>query len=178
MQNDRRKWLLLVGVAVCLGLLIMDKVVLGPATDLWKKRNQRIAQLEKDIAGGERLLKYQKSYDDQWNAMVRNSLPPEQSAAEQLIYNGLSEWSRTGISITRQSPTPKSEKDGSNYIEFRLVGQGSIASIARFLYNVERDPRGLRVQDVTITARDEAGRNLTLELLLSGVVLRGAKNAS
>ncbi len=110
--------------------------------------------------------------------MLKNSLPPERSEAEQLIYDAMEQWSKIGLTVTSQRPQWITDRDNNTRIEFRIVATGSIEAIARFLYNVERDPRGLRVQDVEISSRDEAGRNLSMSVLLTGVVLRGAKNAS
>ncbi len=179
MPNDRRKRLFVIVAMICIGLFIFDKLILGAVVEGWKSRTQRIGDLEKKLQDGERLITHNKAdYEKQWAFMLKNSLPPERSEAEQLIYDAMEQWSKIGLTVTSQRPQWITDRDNNTRIEFRIVATGSIEAIARFLYNVERDPRGLRVQDVEISSRDEAGRNLSMSVLLTGVVLRGAKNAS
>lgn len=169
----------MVVVMICVGLLIVDKLILGAVVDGWKSRTQRIQDLETKIKDGNRLIGINKAdYEKQWARMLQNSLPPERSEAEQLIYNAMAQWSKFGLTVTSQRPQWITDRDNNTHIEFRVVATGSIESIARFLYNVERDTRGLRVQDVELSSKDENGGNLSMSVLLTGVVLRGAKNAS
>lgn len=176
MANNRNR-LLVITVAVCLGLLILDRIVLGPMLEGWKQREARIAKLETQIAKGEALLSHKAGYEARWDEMVKNSLPAEQSEAELMIYSALNDWSKSGLSLNSQRPQPwVIEKDGTRHVDFRVLATGSIGSIARFLYDVEQDPRALRVQDIEISARDDAGSNLSLNMLLTGVTLRGGRN--
>jgi hypothetical protein len=48
---------------------------------------------------------------------------------------------------------------------------GSLATITRFLYEVERSALPLRVDSIELTSRDEFGQKLTLGLLVSGLRL-------
>lgn len=179
MPSNRGKRLIMVVVMICVGLLIVDKLILGAVVAGWKSRAQRIGDLEKKLQDGERLITHNKAdYEKQWAYMLKNSLPPERSDAEQLIYNAMGQWSKFGLTVTSQRPQWITDRDNNTRIEFRVVATGSMESIARFLYNVERDSRGLRVQDVEISSKDETGKNLSMSVLLTGVVLRGAKNAS
>jgi len=53
---------------------------------------------------------------------------------------------------------------------------GSLASLTRFLYQVEKDPLAMKVDVVDLTTRDTEGRNLTMALQLSGLVLTPKRN--
>lgn len=179
MPSNRGKRMLIIVVMICLGALLFDKLVLGAAVEGWKRRAQRIKELELKIQDGERLIRLNRAdYEKQWAGMLQNSLPAERSESEQLIYDAMSRWSKVGLTVTSQRPQWITDRDNNTRIEFRVVATGSIESITRFLYNVERDTRGLRVQDVEIGSKDESGANLSMSVLLTGVVLRGAKNAS
>lgn len=175
MANNRKR-LLVVAIAICLGLLIMDRLIAGPLIDGWKNRAAQITKLQAQIKKGEALIDHKDSYETRWNEMVKNSLPAEQSQAELMIYAAINDWSKAGLTLNRQAPQWITDKDGSRHVEFRVLATGSISSIARFLYDVERDPRALRIQDVEISSRDENGRNLSLNMLLTGAVLRGGRN--
>ncbi|MCX8109021.1 MAG: hypothetical protein N3G20_09480, partial [Verrucomicrobiae bacterium] len=53
----------------------------------------------------------------------------------------------------------------------RIDSSGDMGSITRFLYNMESDPLAVRVQDVDLSARDDAGQQITLAVQISGLIL-------
>ena len=56
-------------------------------------------------------------------------------------------------------------------LECRADAFGSIQSLARFLYELERDPLALKVDELEITARDSEGQQLSLSVRFSGLLL-------
>jgi len=56
-------------------------------------------------------------------------------------------------------------------MECRVEAFGSLPALSRFLYEIEKDPLGLKVEVVEIAARDTAGEQLTLGLQVSGLYL-------
>jgi hypothetical protein len=44
-------------------------------------------------------------------------------------------------------------------------------TLLHFLYNMEKDPLGVKIESFELTSRDDNGRQLTLGLDLSGLVL-------
>ena len=51
-------------------------------------------------------------------------------------------------------------------------GFGDIASLTRFLYELEMDPLAYKVDSVKITAQDKEGSQLSLNLKMSGLLLQ------
>jgi hypothetical protein len=43
--------------------------------------------------------------------------------------------------------------------------------VSRFLYDIEKGPLGLKLESVDINSRDNTGKQLTLGLQVSGLVL-------
>jgi hypothetical protein len=43
--------------------------------------------------------------------------------------------------------------------------------VSRFLYDIERDPMGLKLETVQLTARDNDGQQIALGLQISGLIL-------
>ena len=81
-------------------------------------------------------------------------------------------WSDASrVSITSVKPQWKHDADDYVTLECRVDAAGSMATVARFLYEIEKDPLALRVEAVEISARDNDGQQLTLGLQLSGLLL-------
>ena len=55
--------------------------------------------------------------------------------------------------------------------ECRVDAAGSLSSLSRFIYNIERDPLAVKVDTVELTARDNNGSQIGLGLLVSALVL-------
>ena len=56
-------------------------------------------------------------------------------------------------------------------LECRVDAFGSMQTLTRFLYNIEKDPLALKVDLVEISGRDNEGQQLTLGLQVSGLLL-------
>ena len=53
----------------------------------------------------------------------------------------------------------------------RVEASGNLATLSRFLYEIEKSPMALKLDSVEITARDKDGQQLALGLQVSGLVL-------
>jgi hypothetical protein len=56
-------------------------------------------------------------------------------------------------------------------LECRADTFGNLASLTRFLYEIEKDPLALKVDAIEIAARDNEGQQLTLGVQISGLLL-------
>jgi hypothetical protein len=55
---------------------------------------------------------------------------------------------------------------------------GNLPAIARFLFQIERDPLGVKVDSMELTARDAQGSQLALIIQVSGLLLNPPKQGS
>src|SRR5262249_53705876 len=107
-----------------------------------------------------------------WEQMRTNTLPNNTSLAEQQLLAAVERWSQDSrISVSSIAPQPKQDTEEYSTIECRVEGSGNMNALARFLYDVEKDPLGLKVEVMDITTRDNNGQQLSLGLQLSGLVL-------
>ena len=177
MQINNRQQLLIIVAGTAFGLLIADSLVLTPLVNSWKTRSVRIADLRKQVDDGEKLLKRADALNSRWAAMQRNSLPKNNSEAEQKVLGKFDEWSRDArISVNSITPQWKQERDEAyQTLQCRVDAAGTVGTLAKFLFNVERDAMALKVESVEITSRDKDGANLSLGLQISGLVLNGGE---
>ncbi len=179
MNHKNREQLLLILTITAVVLLVGDSFVLKPLTASWKARTARIADLEKKVAEGTKKLERDRAVRDKWNSMRDNALTNDTSAAESQALRAFERWSRdANVTISGLKPQWKRSNSADEYqtLECRADATGSLASLARFLYQVEKDPMAMKVDVVDLTTRDVEGRNLTLALQLSGLVLTPKKN--
>lgn len=172
MRIKNRQQILGIVAGLALALLVGDRLVLSPLIRSWKERAARIAQLRKDISQGSLLADREETIRHRWESMRTNTLPDNVSAAENEVLQAFEHWSQVSrISIA--SIKPQWKRAGEDYmtLECRADAFGSIEALSRFLYNVERDPLALRVEAVEIASRDNEGRQLSLGLQVSGLLL-------
>ena len=173
--KNRQQFLLILTIVVVV-LWGGDKLVLGPLTANWKARSARIAELRGSIEKGTSLLERDHSIRARWGNMRSNTLPNVASMAEAQFFRASGRWERDSqISITSTKPQWKRNNDDYMTYECRFDATGDMQTLTRFLYAVEKDPMAVKVDAVEIASRDNNGQQLTLGLLVSGLLLNPAE---
>ena len=169
--RDRQQLLALIAIAA-VALLASDKLVFSPLLAGWKNRSARITDLRKSIDQGSVLLDREQTIRRRWQSMTTNTLPSNVSAAENTVLKAFDRWSQDSrISITSLKPQWKRSDEDYLTLECRADAFGSIQTLTRFLYEVEKDPLAFKVESVEISARDNDGQQLALGLQVSGLLL-------
>jgi hypothetical protein len=172
LDPEQRKKLLLVVALAGVGLLLGDRVVLGPLLKSWNARQAQIAELQKRIAKGEQLVSRLRPVEGRWSEMASNALPKVTSAAEGRVLDALDRWSKAAaVNVTSVKPQWKQLDEDYSTFECHVDATGNLATLTRFLYEVERDKLAVRVEAIEIAARDKEAAQLSLGLHVSGLVL-------
>jgi Tfp pilus assembly protein PilO len=171
-EIKNRQKMLLFAAAAGLFLLVADSLILSPLTASWQARSKRIAELKKSVADGSLLIKRKEAILGRWDRMRTNTLPSNVSLAEGELLKAVNRWAQDS-GITLVSLKPQWKESGEDYItlECRADASGDIRTVSRFLYDLEKEPMGLKVETVEISARDNEGQQLSLGLQLSGLLL-------
>lgn len=169
---EKRQKLLIIATAAVAAVFAGDRLVVGPLMKSWQARSDRIVALNKDLAKGRQLLERRDSVRSRWQEMQTNALPTVVSEAEGRVLEALDRWSRTAsVNINSVKPQWRQTEDGYMTFECRVDASGSLSTVTRFLYEVERDPLALRVEAVELAARDNNASELNVGLQVSGLVL-------
>lgn len=172
MQINQRQRLLAILAISGLGLLISDWFVFTPLTHLWQARSKRIAELHQEIAQGSSLLQREHLIRRRWDEMRSNTLTNNASLAEQQMLKAVDSWSQESrVSITSITPQWKHDADDYMTLECRVDATGDMATLAQFLYAVEKGPMALKVVSAELSSHDTVGQQLSLALEVSGLVL-------
>ncbi len=172
MQTKNRQQLLIIVTVAAVALFAGDKLLLSPLLGAWKARAAHITELRKQVAVNKIYLTRQIGLRNHWRDMSRRTLTNETSAAEQHVFQVIDGWAQNaGVTINAITPQWKRETDDYMTYECRIDAAGDLSHLSRFLYRVEREPMALRLESVELGARDKEGRQLSLGLQLSALVL-------
>ncbi len=172
MQIKNRKKFLVIALIAVVAVLAGDRLVLTPMVKSFKARSIRITELTKSINKGSVLLDREKAIKEQWDTMKKRALPANKSVAENEVLKAVDRWAQASrITFTGIRPQWRPPDEGYTTLECRADASGSIEAIMRFLYELEKDPLALKIEDLEVTARDGQGQQLALGVRFSGLLL-------
>ena len=172
MKIKNRQEILMVVAFAAVALFSADGFIFSPLIQAWKSRSAQIIDLRKKVAQGAQLLQREQGIRNRWKQMRSSTLPSNTSPAEQQVLKAIDVWSRESrVSITSITPQWKHDADDFMTLECRVDASGNLATISRFLYNIEKDPTALKLDSVEIIARDNNGQEISLGLQISGLLL-------
>jgi hypothetical protein len=169
---DRQRTLVII-TGVALGILILEYWVRVPLTNLWQSHAAEIAKLQKSVAAGKYTIARASQIERRWADMQANALPKDPAQAEQEVISAFDRWGRAN-NIDLSSIRPQWKRGGTDrysLLECRVDATGTIPTLTRFIYELERSPMALRVDSIEMTSRDDSGQKLTLGLIVSGLRL-------
>lgn len=180
METKSREKLLFIGIGVCVGLYVLNWLVITPVYGLWQGRQKDIADLRKKIDNGNMMVRRADVIESNWNHMNVNTLSPNPTVAESQLFKAFSGWAlSTGVTLVGQKPESKDSDDPAyRNEEWRADVTGNEQQIERFLYAVESSPLGLKVEEVEMNSKDDFGRQLALGLTVSGLILNSDTNTT
>ena len=172
MKIDNRQQFLVVLTLVVVALFAGDKLVFTPLTHLWTGRAKEIARLRTQVVEGAALIKREQAVRSRWEQMQANTLPNNQSLAQEQVLKALVNWSQeSGASLSGTAPQWKNDAPEYKTLACRVDASGSLWTLSRFLYNIEKGPMALKLESVDLSSHDNNGQQLTLNLQVSGLVL-------
>jgi Tfp pilus assembly protein PilO len=178
MNLNKRQQHLAIAAIVMVGLLLADKLVLTPLTNSWKARSARIAKLKEQVRDGTETVKRERVLREQWDNMRTNTLASAKPEAESQMLKAFERWSQAGgVSVSSIRPQCKEAEDDYKTLECRADVAGSLQAITRFLFQIERDPLGVKVDSLELTARNSEGSQLAMVIQVSGLLLNPPKQA-
>jgi hypothetical protein len=172
MKIENRQQLLMALAVAAVVLFAADQVVIEPMIGWWKTRAKTVAELRSQVTNGRRLIQREAGLRARWSQMRTNTLPDNPSLAEQQTLKAFDSWAReSGADVT--GITPQWNNDSPDYLTLncRLEAAGDLGTLSRFVYNIEKDPLAFKLESVELSAHDNTGQQLTLDLQISGLVL-------
>lgn len=176
MKIKNREKLLTIGAIAAVVILAGDRLVFTPLVRTWIEKKTRIAELTRSLVKGEGLLRSERSIAGRWADMKKHALLADVSKAENDVLQAVVRWQQESqIGLTSIKPQWKRTADDYATLECRAdaggAAGGSIEAVSRFLYELEKDPLALKIEDLEITSRDNAGQQISVAVRFSGLQL-------
>jgi hypothetical protein len=172
MEAKNREKLLMIAVGACVALWLLNLLVISPLMDGWHSRSDEIDQLKKEIADGAGLIRREATIRGRWDFMRANALNSNPTVATRQLFTAFDRWASSG-GVTQGSFRPQVQETDTNFltIDCHSDVSGSINNVRDFLKAMSRDPLADKLDSFVLTAKDDNGKQLTLDLNLSGLVL-------
>src|SRR6266516_1684192 len=154
MNLNKRQQLLAILAIVAVGFFVADKLVVTPLTASWKARAARIAKLKDQVREGAALIEERRAraLREQWDRVRTNTLASAKPDAESQMRKAFQRWAREGgVTVSSFRPQWKEAEDDYKTVECRADVAGSLPALAHFLYQIERDPLGVKVDSVELS---------------------------
>lgn len=172
MNLDRRQRTLGLIAGGVLAIFIADRLVFTPLIQTWKSRSTQIKELQKRVQQGTALLERERIMRGRWDGMQTNALSSEASTAQSQLLKAFYRWSEeSGVSVSSIRPQAKQANDDTQTIECRADAFGKLSSLSRFLYLIEKDTLGVKIDSIELTPRDKQAEEVNLILQVSGLML-------
>ena len=98
---------------------------------------------------------------------------------ESQMMKAFERWSKSAsVSVSSIRPQWKEAQEDYKMLECRADVGGSLSAIGHFLYQIERDPLGVKVDSMELTTRNNDGSQLALVIQVSGLLLNPLQKAT
>lgn len=169
--KNRQHLLMAITIAV-VALFLGEKIIFTPMWHSWQARSKRITELKAQVHNGEALLQRSNTLTSRWAEFQTNALPADAATAESHVLRAFERWSQaSGVSVSSIRPQWKRAGDDYMTLECRADIAGNLADVSRFLFEIEHDPLGVKVDSADLATRDTDGAQITLGLQVSGLQL-------
>jgi len=176
MKTGSRQHLLIILTIAVVALFAGDRLIYSPLLNLWRARAKEIKELQGQIRRGSATIRNEPVIQGNWNQMQTNTLPGNQSAALEKISKAFRDWAQeSGASLNGVTPQWKSDSEEYKTVVCRVDASGTLWMLSRFIYDIEKDPMGLKLESVDFSSRDNTGQQMTLALQVSGLVLNSTE---
>ena len=172
MKVENRQQFLIVLTAAAAALLIGNSLIYNPLVNLWTARAAQIKDLSTRVKDGKVLVQREAVLRSRWSSMSANALPDNPSLAGQEVINAFDNWSSaSGAEVT--SIMPQWSNDATNYMTYHchVQASGTMDALSQFIYDIEKGPMALKLDSMELSAHDNTGQQLMLDLQVSGLVL-------
>jgi len=170
MKEMKREKLLMIITAAAVGILIFDKLILGPMVDSYDSDLEEIEMLERKVMQQHALIDSIGSWKRKKRSFDEASLPESKSESENLLLKTFSMWGKgVGLAITSMRPSWKSERGKEPTVDLRLSGNGSMSSIVKFIAKVETNSLPLEIRTLKISG-SKSGKVMGIEMSVNAIL--------
>jgi len=173
MAFSKRERLIFI-VTICFVIIvILYKLMLTPVLEAREEVLAEKQRLIREMEKASALFDQKDRVSKKWEEMINGGLNSDVSATESIVLNAMRTWAQD-YGLTLSSIKPERDKDEGKVlqeIKFNVACSGTMSSVGQFLWHVENSTLPLRITEFQLGAREEDGKEMSLQLKLSALYL-------
>jgi hypothetical protein len=171
MLVGRERYLALAVMAVLVAYLA-DRLVLSPLLESWRRDGDAVTQLRSEISEATLLAESLPSWRAECQRRRELAFPAGRTETENEALKALATRAADrGVQLKGLRPAWREAgttgKNSPAQLELAVSASGSLAGVVGFLYDIETMPGPVRAERTRLHAKDETGRVLDLDLVVS-----------
>ncbi len=176
MKLSKREKLIAVGLSVTIALAIVWESAVSPYFDRLDELDAQYKTASDKRDEMLTLFARRKKLAEVWTEIKQGGLKSNASDAASQMQHAVIDWENaSGVTETAFKPERTSDADQFSILSYRLTERGSMWAISKLLAKFETATIPVRVNEVQITPEKEGTDNLTLQLSISTLCLRGTQ---
>lgn len=165
---SKRERIIVWTTALAVGALALDWLVLTPLLDSRDRLAAREEQLLTQLRDGQRLRSQSRAAAKKLRSYEAAGLAESASATEGQLLSALRNWSQdSGLTLASIRPDRATSRHGLSELTLQAGGEGTMRSLAKFLYRLQTARIPVRLQEVQIASRTDGVGELSVQLRLS-----------
>jgi len=167
MALTSRERYITIAVLVAAGIFALDRLALSPYVARRAELTEQLAIKSQNVADAQALLGREQRLRSILTGMGP-TLRSDASTIEGELLHLLQGWQqKAGLGNASFQRVQAMNERGFMHLRFHVAAVGSLPSVAMLLYEVERSPIPLRVDDVQVTPKRESGDELQVQITVS-----------
>jgi len=165
--NKREKYLG-IGVAVAVGLLLLNSLAISPLLEAREKAQDDDAAATLALNNGQDMIARKQHLNATWNQILQRGMPTSVSAAESQTLHAVADWSQAaGVALSSLKSERPTQEGPFQVIGVGVVANGTMSAVTRFIWALEKSPIPLRINEMKVNSRKEGTDDLSLTISLS-----------
>lgn len=171
--SRRERWCLLIA-CLMVGLWALDAWVLSPIWNAYQDDADEAQRLEQNVLAAKRLLRNAKMLRQEWSDRRKAGVTMGVSESETRLLSVLGSWAqKTGLHVSsmkaerREHPNDKTMQ----VITCRVVANGTMEAMTRFLWDLETAGLPLRVELCQFSSADPTRNSVSIQIQLSTICI-------
>jgi hypothetical protein len=158
-----------VGISVL--IFVGDYYVVEPWLSASADVAAQQAKVTDELRKAKSVFDTRRAVNDQWRALMQNGLTTNAADASVKTQHALTEWAGAArVNLESQKSDTPVQVGDFQQLRITITGSGSMAGIARLIWDIETGPLPLQMGEMRIQSRKDGTDDLGLQLTLTTLV--------
>lgn len=163
-------------IAAILGATLVGYVIYFYGIDQYNTEVVRVEKAQQkataDLVLGNHLIENRKSVNQDWQTFLNNGLKSNPSDAESVTLHALADWAQAhNVHIDSHKTDAPYQSGDFQEMRLTITGSGNLASIWRFIADIETSKYPLQIRDLHLASKKADGSDdLSVQLTVNTLI--------